>query len=71
MPATPSAPIVVDVGALAADAVTVDILARLQLSARRRGRRVQLSNVPDELQKLLAFVGLAETLGLEPGGQAE
>jgi anti-anti-sigma regulatory factor len=71
MPATPPAPIVIDVGALAPDAVTIDVLARVQLSARRLGRRVQLRNVSDELQKLLAFVGLAEVLGLEPGGQAE
>jgi hypothetical protein len=71
MLATPPAPIVFDVSALAPDVVTVDTLARLQLAARRLGRRVQLRNVSDDLQTLIAFVGLAEALGLEPGGQAE
>jgi hypothetical protein len=78
MPATPTAPIVVDVGALAPDVVTIDVLARLQLAARRLGRRVQLRNVSDELQELVAFVGLADVLlggldelGLEPSRQAE
>jgi hypothetical protein len=73
MPATHPAPIVVDVGALAPDALTIDVLARLQLAARRLGRRVQLRNVSDELRKLIAFVGLAEVLelGLEPIGEAE
>ena len=71
MPVAQPAPIVVDVSALAPDAVTVDTLARLQLAGRRLGRRVQLREVSDELQKLIAFVGLAEVLGLEPGGQAE
>jgi anti-anti-sigma regulatory factor len=71
MAATYPAPIVVDVGALAADALTIDVLAHLQLAAGRLGRRVQLRNVSDELQKLIAFAGLTEVLGLEPGGQAE
>ena len=71
MPVAQPAPIVVDVSALAPDAVTVDTLARLQLAGQRLGRRVQLREVSDELQKLIAFVGLAEVLGLEPGGQAE
>jgi hypothetical protein len=71
MAATPPAPIVVDVGALAPDAVTINVLARLQLSALRLGRRVQLRNVSDELQKLLVFAGLAEVLGLQPGRQPE
>ncbi len=71
MPDTHPAPIVVDVGALAPDALTVDVLARFQLSALRLRRRAQLRNASDELQKLVAFVGLAEVLGLEPGGQAK
>jgi len=68
MAATYPAPVVVDVGGLAADAVTVDVLAQLQLAARRLGRRVQLRNVSDDLRKLIAFAGLSEVLGLEPGG---
>jgi anti-anti-sigma regulatory factor len=71
MRATRPAPIVVNVGALPADALTIDVLARLQLAACRLGRRVQLCNPSDELQKLIALIGLAEVLGLEPGGQAE
>jgi anti-anti-sigma regulatory factor len=70
MAATHRAPIVVDVGALAADAVTIDVLAHLQLAAQRLGCRVQLRNVSDELQELIAFTGLAEVLvelGPEPG----
>jgi ABC-type transporter Mla MlaB component len=59
------------------DAVTVDFLARLQLTARRLGRRVQLLDACGELQDLLELTGLSEVvppyeeLLLEPGGQAE
>jgi len=65
------APIVVDASALAPDLTTIDALARLQLSVRRLGGRVKLRNVSDELQKLIAFVGLGDALRLEPGGEAE
>lgn len=71
-------PVLCDVGALDdPDAVTVDALARLQLTARRVGRQVRLRDACGELQDLLAFVGLGEALplgeplGLEPRGQAE
>jgi ABC-type transporter Mla MlaB component len=71
-------PVVCDVGALAdPDAVTVDALTRLQLTARRVGRRVQLRHACVELQDLLAFMGLDDVLpcgaasGVEPRGQAE
>ena len=71
-------PVLCDIGALDdPDAVTVDALARLQLTARRLGRRVQLRQACGELQDLLAFVGLGEVLpcggplGLQPRGQAE
>ena len=60
-----------DVGALSADAVTVDALARIQLAARRMGREVVLRHVADDLRDLLAFVGLTAALRIEPGGQAE
>ncbi|HEY3211380.1 MAG TPA: sulfate transporter [Actinomycetota bacterium] len=60
------------------DAVTVDAVARLQLTARRLGRQVQLRHACDELHELLALMGLrdvllvcGELLPLEPGGQAE
>jgi hypothetical protein len=61
-----AAVVVCDVGGLEADIVTVDALARLQLTARRLGRRIELCSGTPELARLLAFVGLADVLG--PGG---
>lgn len=56
-----------DVGALTrADAVAVDALARLQLVARRLGRRLVLLRASPELRDLLAFVGLREALPCAP-----
>jgi ABC-type transporter Mla MlaB component len=70
--------VVCDVGALVdPDAVTIDVLARLRLTARRLGRRVGLLDACGELQDLLALTGLSdvlppcEELALEPGGQTE
>jgi hypothetical protein len=63
--------IVCDVGALPADGVVVDALARLLLSAQRQGMELRLSHASSELQALLAFVGLADVLRVEVGGQAE
>jgi ABC-type transporter Mla MlaB component len=70
--------IICDVGAIDdPDAVTVDALARLQLTARRLGRRVELRRACDELEQLLALMGLSDVLpcrgasGLDPQGQAE
>jgi ABC-type transporter Mla MlaB component len=70
--------VVCDVEALLdPDAVTVEALARLQLTALRLGRRVRLRHACDELQDLIALMGLAEVvslwagLPLEPRGQAE
>jgi hypothetical protein len=58
------------------DAVTVDALARLQLTAGRLGRRIRLRDPCGELQDLLALMGLGDVLlgaasELQPGGQAE
>jgi ABC-type transporter Mla MlaB component len=71
-------PVVCDVGELAdPDAVTVDALTRLQLTARRIGRRVQLRHACLELQDLLVFMGLEDVLpcdaasGVEPRRQTE
>ena len=51
--------IVCDVEALQdPDAVSVDALARLQLTAQRLGRNLQLRGASDELQELLALTGL-------------
>ena len=70
--------ILCDVGALFdPDCITIDVLARLQLTALRAGRRVQLLDACGELRDLLTFAGLSETvparedLSLQPGGQAE
>ena len=70
-------PVVCDVGALTdPDAVTVDTLARLQLTARRIGRCIRLRAAGDELQALLGLMGLADVLpceagSVEPSRQAE
>jgi ABC-type transporter Mla MlaB component len=59
--------IVCDVRALAADAVSVEALARLQLTALRRGRRIRLHRASRELDQLLSLVGLADVFGLGLG----
>jgi ABC-type transporter Mla MlaB component len=70
-------PVDFDVGMMDSDAVTVEVLARLQLTARRLGRRVRFKDAQSELQRLLCLSGLDEVLpcgpasGLEPRGQAE
>ncbi len=53
-----------DVDGVAADAVTVDALARLQLAARRHGCRVELRHASDELRNLVAFMGLQDVLAV-------
>ncbi len=70
--------LVCDVGALVdPDVVAVDALARIQLTARRSGRRVELRHACGELRGLLALMGLCdvmplcEGLGLEPRWQSE
>ncbi|WP_344321650.1 STAS domain-containing protein [Streptomyces macrosporus] len=77
-------PVTVDVGECsAADLVTVEALARLQLTALRRGRRIRLGRADGDLRRLLAWTGLDEEVGaaaapdpagsagVEPRGQAE
>lgn len=56
--------VVCDVRALAADAVTVDALARLQLTARRLGRQIKLHRASSGLEELLSFAGLGDVVGL-------
>jgi anti-anti-sigma regulatory factor len=70
--------VVCDVGALIdPDAVVVDALAQLQLTARRLGRQVRLRHAGGELQDLLALMGLTEVVPVcaelppEPRGKAE
>jgi ABC-type transporter Mla MlaB component len=49
-------------GVVDPDAVTVDALARLQLTVRRAGREVRLRDPCAELEDLLDLVGLSEVL---------
>ena len=53
------------------DVTTIDALARLQLTLRPHGLEIVLSGASAELVELLEFVGLADVLRVEPGGQAE
>jgi hypothetical protein len=64
-------PIVFDAAGLAPDAATVDLLARLQLAARRAGVELLLRRPSADLVALLAFAGLADALRVEPGREAE
>ena len=61
------ASVVCDVHGVQADCVAVEALARLQLTARRRGRRIRLRGTSQELDLLLSLVGLADVLPLAPG----
>ena len=61
-----------DVAALTRpDAGTVEALARLQLTARRLGRRMWLRHPSPELVELLTLCGLADVLRVEPRRQPE
>jgi ABC-type transporter Mla MlaB component len=68
----PAGAVICDVaGIVQTDAVTVDALARLQLTARRFGHRVLLRNASADLQTLLALMGLSGVVPLEPQRQVE
>ena len=71
MPAMEPGPIVVDASAFAPDGGTIDLLATLQLAARRLGRRVLIREPSADLRNLIAFAGLDEALRVEPRRQAE
>jgi hypothetical protein len=58
--------IVCDVGGLPANVKTVEALARLQLTARRRQRRIRLRRASPELESLLEFVGLGDVVPVRP-----
>ena len=60
--------VICDVSTLAAaDAVTVDVIARVALTARRLGRPLHLRHASRDLRRLLVFMGLADVVGLGPG----
>jgi ABC-type transporter Mla MlaB component len=54
--------VICEVGGVAADAVALHALARLQLAARRRGCRIRLHGAPPELLALIALTGLERVL---------
>lgn len=64
-----------DVSVVTVDAGAVDGLARLQLTARERGCRLELRHASRGLEELIAFCGLEDVLPselvLERGGQPE
>jgi anti-anti-sigma regulatory factor len=49
----------------------VDLLARIQLEARRRGLELRLRNLAPGVRELIALAGLEEALRLEPLGKTE
>jgi anti-anti-sigma regulatory factor len=49
-----------------ADLDAVDGLARLQLAAHRRGRRMRLRGSSREMRQLIALLGLGDVLPSEP-----
>ncbi len=53
---------VCDVRGVDSDAVAVDVLARLQLAARRHGCQVRLRHASSELHELVDFMGLSDVL---------
>jgi hypothetical protein len=63
--------LVCDVDGLTADAVTVDVLARVQLGAQRAGIELRLSNASSDLRELVAFFGLLDVLRFDDERQAE
>jgi ABC-type transporter Mla MlaB component len=70
-------PVVCDIVALVdPDAVTVEALARLQLTARRLGKRIRFRNACGEVHQLVTMMGLEDVLPLwasplEPGRESE
>jgi len=64
--------LICDVGGVTEpDAVTIDALARLQLTARRLGREIALRHASGELLELLEFVGLSGSIPLSTRSRIE
>jgi len=55
--------LVCEVHGVEADAVSIEALARLALSARRHDSQLQLLGASQELRELISFMGLDEVLG--------
>jgi hypothetical protein len=72
MAASVRRPLFCDLSALGgADLETIDLLARLQLAARRHGRTIRFLHASPALRSLIAFAGLEAVLRVEPGREAE
>ncbi|MGH2721757.1 MAG: hypothetical protein ACRDJO_09150 [Actinomycetota bacterium] len=54
--------VVCDVSGLAPDAVTIDALARVQLTVRQLGGEIRLRNACDDLRGMVDLMGLHEAL---------
>jgi hypothetical protein len=64
--------VVLDLGDIAdPDAVTIDTLARLQLIVGRLGKRTRFRNACREVQELVAVMGLADVLRVDPRSRVE
>ena len=61
-PLAPWRLVVYDVRRLEADTVSVNVLARLQLAAKRRGYLLRFRNASRELLALVSFMGLRDVL---------
>jgi hypothetical protein len=67
-----SATIVLDLTRLGPpDLAMIGTLALLQLTARRGGIELRLAHASDELRELIAFMGLADVLPVEPQREPE
>jgi hypothetical protein len=63
--------IVCDASALEPDVLSIDVLARLALGARRAEFDLDVRDAKPELRELVAFLGLDGALGLELQRQTE
>jgi hypothetical protein len=63
--------VVARVDASCPDMVLVDLLARVQLAARRGGQRLLIRGAPSDLRELIELCGLSCVLALEPRRQPE
>ena len=65
-------PVIVDCASVSdPDLGVIDLLARLRLAARRRGRELLLRNAGDRLLELIRLCGLGGVLRVEPERETE
>ena len=53
------------------DLGTVNLLARMQLAAKRRGATMRVRHASDGLLELIDFIGLSDVLCVEPRREPE